>query len=700
MQGRILCFFLPQRNAVSNQNEWIRLNNITQKTQLPRVELDIGTQSECIMEIPYTSPASCLNLRTGIGNLGSVFFQMYSPLEVGSGGSNSCDYTIWVSFKDVELNTPAPSTLVFGTQMDFSGAIVHKAQPTGSIKQKKVMESERRRTGWLSDTLNKASNVVALGSELLSPVAPALSSLAAPTEWALSAASGLASAFGWSKPPLNNDTTIVKFGSAPFMLNSDGCDTAIAHSNQSTNQLRVLPGFGNSDIDEMSLQSLVSRPAFYKSFDMSVNDAVDTSLFNMSLTPSMYAYETTLDPLISGQVTKGGTTVAYRTYLPIAYFTRFFKYYRGSIKITLKFVKTEFHSGRVSVVYTPGPGIVNTNANTTFVYRDILDLRHSSEFSFVAPYVSTTPYRPTTNEQVSQPNGASYGDIDIRVVNELKAPASVPSTIRCLVEVSAADDFELACPVPFIGANQLGGYEFNARVFTTQMDSVSDIVGAVSKFIGSSKIVNPNNMAPAEYCIGEHITSVKQLLTRFSRTSIPVAETNTTTRYLDPWAIGTYGRNDANTGFYETGLADDYYALIASCFAYSRGSIRIGVTNSVPSTRINTFIGDVYNSTTSIGGSPTNYTRRPCQLAAVHNGTQNNNFTEVRMPMYCPTPYYYNQFYYRESPITTPLFYPRSNFQMSQDNNSVPGFYRAVGDDFQLGMFLCCPPILVDTSYP
>jgi hypothetical protein len=697
MQGRLFMHFVPQAMANLNNTLGVRNLNRTTKTQHPRVDLDIGTQSEAVFEVPYVSPANCLNLQTGYGNCGSVYLDLYSPLLVGTGQPNSFDYSIWISFKDIEISTPSTPNLVFGTQMneakDFGnnlGKRIRKAIPPGSLKAKLVADAENRKSAWLSTTLSNMADLSSSIASLSLPIAPTLSALAGPTAWALSAASGLTSAFGWSKKTILNEPTIVKFGSAPYMNNSDGAETSTVLANQSTNEVRVLPGFANTSMDEMALKNLVTRPAFYKEFTFSVGQSEDEILFVDLVKPGYY-YHLGLDDTMS----VSGTTVTYRTYLPISYFSRFFEKYRGSVKYTLKFVKTEFHSGRVLLSYTPGNSLAAPdNVDSTYVFRDIIDLRHSSEFSFVCPYVATQPYRPVVNTLADVGALASMGYFQIRVLNSLQAPNTVAQSISCIVEVSACDDFELANPVPFV-ANEDPDYQTN--IFRTQMDSSNELVGALAKPVGSSSIVGANNLAPSEFCIGEIVTSVKQLLTRFSRVLAPSATASLNNRFINPYFIGFMGFDGSFT-LVTNNMNSDYFSFIGACFAYCRGSVRIGtaITNTTAMPRaVYTFLGTSVSNIIYDGGAYVINQRRAQALHVLHNSDQNNNFCETKIPMYAYTPFMSNTL---GGPSSTPND-PYINKHYL--NVAIPGtpvttdFYRATGDDFQFGFFLNCPPIVV-----
>lgn len=701
MQGRLLMHFVPQ--AASHQDDvyGIRNVNLTTISQHPRVELDIATQSEAIFEIPYISPANCLNLQTGVGNVGSVWLTVYSPLEVGASAPTEFTYTMWISFKDIEISTPSTPNLVFGTQMNEArdmgndiGKRILKAIPPGSLKAKMVADAENRKSAWLSTTLGNMADLSSNIASLALPVAPTLSALAGPTSWALSAAAGLASAFGWSKKTILNEPTIVRFGTSPYMNNSDGNDTSIVLANQSTNEVRVLPGFANTNMDEMSLKSLVQRPAYLTSVTWSVGTAADNFIFVDLVKPAYYYLDRTEQSYAGATVTANT-----RSYLPISYFSRFFRYYRGSVKYTIKFVKTEFHSGRVLISYTPGNSLsAPDNAASSYVFRDILDIRHSSEFSFICPYVATTPYRPTVNTTADLGQLASMGYFQIRILNELQAPETVSQSVNIIIEVSACDDFELACPVPFIGGDEPN---VNCNIFRTQMDSSSEIVGAISKPIGSSSIVGSGNLAPAEFCIGETITSIKQLLSRFSRVTTKNANASLQNRTWYPYYMGFAGF-DSLGALVTPGMASDWFSRFGACFAYGRGSVRFGVA-ATTSTTLPTWVTmyTVFDdsvttaSDVSAAGGGSRYMR---QHATV-NFAQMNNFAELKIPMYAHTPFQNNLFGAVLTPSTTYTpFHNRFGIESTTNNPAYTcDTYRAVGDDFQFGFFLNCPLVLVNT---
>jgi len=104
-QGRMIMAYIPAGlDGFSN-----RFASLTTITQLPNTQLDIATDTSAILEIPYVTPYTHFNLLTGVGESATLSISSYLPFKYGT-GSSKCDYTIWVSLKDVELITPSVVT--------------------------------------------------------------------------------------------------------------------------------------------------------------------------------------------------------------------------------------------------------------------------------------------------------------------------------------------------------------------------------------------------------------------------------------------------------------------------------------------------------------------------------------------------------------------------------------------------------------
>jgi hypothetical protein len=75
--------------------------------------------------------------------------------------------------------------------------------------------------------------------------------------------------------------------------------------------------------------------------------------------------------------------------------------WRGSFVLTIKAAKTSFHSGRLMITYAPCdgtsfgvPGSAKLDLDkTNYCYREVIDLRDGSEWSFILPYASTSLWK-------------------------------------------------------------------------------------------------------------------------------------------------------------------------------------------------------------------------------------------------------------------------------------------------------------------
>lgn len=68
--------------------------------------------------------------------------------------------------------------------------------------------------------------------------------------------------------------------------------------------------------------------------------------------------------------------------IPATFIAQQFEYCRSSIRVTIKVVKTGFHSGRLMFWYNPnydgGGTTVPTVVNSTYILREFLDIRENS----------------------------------------------------------------------------------------------------------------------------------------------------------------------------------------------------------------------------------------------------------------------------------------------------------------------------------
>ncbi|UHK03190.1 MAG: polyprotein [Hangzhou dicistro-like virus 1] len=164
----------------------------------------------------------------------------------------------------------------------------------------------------------------------------------------------------------------------------------------------------------------------------------------------------------------------------LAYVSRAFCYWRGSIHVKLQIVGTAFHSGRLAVIYDPSwvpEGDRPSDLDTLMMMNTIIvDVQEQQEIAIELPYMSVRPWLrcdsfrgqenfiPQFTINDMKLGQFANGTMIVVVLNGLVAPSNVASTIDMNVFVYGGPDFELAVPnsldplslVPPEGVSQRG----------------------------------------------------------------------------------------------------------------------------------------------------------------------------------------------------------------------------------------------------
>lgn len=546
MAGRLILAYIPQyRHAPRTYTT--HLNSLITITQLPHVEMTLQ-DTECELIIPYIAPTTHFNVLTDFYDWGTVFCFVYSPLATGTGASTAT-YTAWLSFDDFEVEVPiVPQSTGYATKKN-----VIKRYRVNAIKSNLDSEVNEGK-GPISSVL---SNISSIATTLYS--IPMLSPIAGPTAWMTNLASGVASSFGWCKPVV--DTPIVRFMTAPHAYNANINEPDLANNMGllADNRVAVMPDVNLSGVDEMSISFIKRQKAYFTKVTWSAV-SLPGPLISFPCYPAAFA-----GPVVTVPVAVPNTLRAIdRT--PIAFLGKLYQYWRGSIEVTLKVVKTEYHTGRLVLAFSPQSAQSTvTNAQTNYVHREIVDLRDGSEFVIKVPYCYNSMYLDT-----DQAKNDIFMMLQVNILNELVAPDTCSQSVDILMEVRGGVDMEFQLPKPF---NMTP-----SQIIEPQSGGEGQAEMVLDKCIGSSTVHDPTKMA-AELCIGESSTSLLQLVKRYVRLASTNTDINTlNTMTIYPYYFGGYYAAPVianSTAGYITG---DYVGTIAACYAHSRGALRYRVT--------------------------------------------------------------------------------------------------------------------------
>jgi len=547
-QGRYFLAFFNTAGAISASQDapWLNLHTATlcQRTQLPKVSIDINRDTEAVFEVPFISAYSHMLVKGSnvvYTNPGKFLLCCYSPL-VAPTGSTIATYSIYGHMEDVDLVTPT----VPQARINFKSS-AKSIRSTGNQDHQRN-EQEQANLGPITSTLRNVSKAADIVAKI-----PMLSAIAAPVAWFTDISASVANVFGWSNPLDLSEVTRAIQTIIPYANNVDMPDAAMPLALYARNTIEVLPGLGGTDIDEMSIDYLKTIPAYFVSFDLNTANVNGERIWRDFLAPVNFT--TTI-------VDNSRTVVGWT---PVAYLSQFFNYYRGGFIFKFHVVSTEFHSGRYSVDFYPAEGRISTTisfAQAPYVHREIIDLREGNEFTFHVPYTSISNYRPT-----NQP----FGGIAVHCINPLVAPASVSSVVKVLVEVCGAPDFEYAGLTTGLHTLNAPSAPQSNINFAPKVDSITEGT------IGDSDLTD-DRLLNSRHCMGEKVMSVLTILKHNNQFVTPDQGTTATAGAIAPFGINAYGFGGAINN--DSPFKSDLYSMISAMYAMSRGAVRWKVFNN------------------------------------------------------------------------------------------------------------------------
>jgi len=692
-QGRLILSYLPESAEMQPERKFTSLYCLQLLTQQPRIDIDVANDTEAIMEIPFVSNNLYASLLDDTFDYGTFYLTPYCALRVGAGAS-TVKLGIWCHFEDVEIVYPTIPGLL--TQSGIRRKKARGGSSTGGVDTTD-QELNQAGLGPISGLASRVSKSAAVLSEI-----PLISAFTAPVSWAADIVSRSAMALGYSKPTIEGPFSRGAPTVWPNMHNVDAADNSNKLSASIRNKLENLPGFAGTDVDEMAISHIVQIPSYIGLVNWSTAAAVGTALNHYYVGPRQYG---TIIPLATSTGTKPiefGPVVGY--------LANAFRFWRGGITFHFKVVKTEFHSGRLMFAFMPGlnrTAVDSTFDGTQYLYKEIFDLRTSSEFSVTIPYVGLTPYTRTDHWS---------GVASLWILNPLTAPDTVSSSVDILVEVCGAEDMEFGAPkqwgpdtvwnpkVPcLIGqsglvkpALQLPGLE--PQGMAPKLSNGGDVHGQEdNETVTQSQIMT--TLEPAKYCMGERILSLRQLL-KMSSSLITQAAIAQSQYYVAPFFTQN---NVFQLGAAQaTAIPCDFYSYYVSMFRYYRGGVRIKANIGITSTAAASYYCRLVCSNRVMGRVVDDYGSTTTDGTGVVVNMDSSTYTNGAMGMYpeVEVPYYghtharhvYNASAY--NPITTDLSTHGHLLHIQCGNSTVsPHFYRSVADDFSAGFFIGCLPL-------
>jgi hypothetical protein len=451
-------------------------------TNLPHVRLDLTETTMVELTIPFLF----LNdfypiLTTGTTDVfGRVSVTTILPI-ISVVGMNAPTYELYTFLSDVQL---------IGADSASSTTV--------ALQSGGVATAESKQSHLFSRGLATAARITRfVGSGI-----PSLSGIAGPASWVLDGASGIAKYFGYSRPMIQDPSTMMYRADGMCEANVDMPAVGYVVGSFKGNALSITPAFAATDVDEMSFDFIKSQYSQICVGVVSTANSHGDAIYAAPVTLCVMWYRSPISrPFCNIAYPRDSASIAAtgNSFFPshVMNLASFFRFWRGGFVYRFTFAKTKFHGGRYMITYNPKTTI-NTSASTfanvegpevsaslvqPYGYSKIMDLKDGNVFEFYVPYSAEVPYVSFDS---------AIGSLTVVCIDPLTASASVTGSVPFLVEVKAADDFEFA--------------DYAGPMFVTQS------AGTVYTQSGGDVVVKSVTKDTAPETIGEKMMSVKQII--------------------------------------------------------------------------------------------------------------------------------------------------------------------------------------------
>jgi hypothetical protein len=515
--------YLEDDNVTKNRAFFIQ--DLVQASQKPHLLLDPCTSQGGEMLLPFIWPENYLDITNANweDEMGRVTIHDFDVLHHANGGTDPISVVVFVWAENVTLAVPtttAAQGAVTAADLDeFGFPKPYDTQASGKKPKKSIRKANNTQssTEWEPDgVISKPASAIAKAANALSMI-PVIGPYAKSTEMVATRIGQVARLFGYSRPQIMTDASVYTPRYAGNICNSDKPETLVKLTLDSKNELSIdsrVMGLGGED--ELTINSIAQRPSFWRQFNWPETAVTDTLLTSFQVMP-IYGQVLTAAPVEELHATA------------LAFAATPFEAWQGSIKFRFNVVCSEYHRGRLRIVYNPKTspaGAIPYNQ----VYSTIIDIKEERDFEYevkwadirawgrnlgVRALTSTTLFSDST--PVTTGTEFDNGSLSVYVVNELATPSTSAADVDIQIWVSAGDDFAVAAPSPN-NYSQLSVFAEQAEMApdtlatTTDDSNAPTCVGEIKSF-GMGEGIKEDN----QYLVyqGERILSFREMLKRY-----------------------------------------------------------------------------------------------------------------------------------------------------------------------------------------
>jgi hypothetical protein len=560
--GKIIASYLPlaQLNDLELPHTIGDLGDICLATQRPHVFLDPCTSTGGQLDLPFFWYRDSLWIpQAEWENMGKIYIETINQLRNANGSTTPVRISCFAWMSDVQLSCP--------TTRDTTALIA---------------QSEYNEGGIISRPLTALSNIARSAAGYMpsyKPFAMAASSI-------LGVSAEIAKVFGYSRPP--DISSPVRYTPKPcFNLSHyDVMDKTTKLSLDSKQELSIDPRIsGLGPEDPLTIDSLVTRQNYIRSINWTTSQQSGTIVEGLLVWPYHYVVNSTaLNNVLPSYA------------LPVLEA----KYWQGDMVLRVEVACSNFHKGRLLIMYDPAatsPGAITPETNVAYSY--ILDIAAEKDVTIEIPWSQPSAFGhraidyPLDNTpgttQASATSGADNGAVAVFVLNELTAPGASTAPVEINFYVSWKPGFKIAGPIATydqVGFDALSVGLLpnlaNVPALDAQAEQVEADAAKVDHDPTNEQIdftagtIAPENMEMLVYG-GEDIRTMRAFMKRPNLLRIwPVPVASGFTLYVDevlmPRARGYYSNPGWANGFEYN--RNSFLTLGRYAYAGFRGGIR------------------------------------------------------------------------------------------------------------------------------
>jgi len=308
----------------------------------------------------------------------------YSNAPSASHGSYMVEYFVINTMTSGTAVVPSASVCVYASLVNPSFEGLTQTLSGAFTKEKKA-------DGLLSTAAKGISKMASYGSMLFPQIAPHLT--------LFSSVSGVLgdvlSHFGFSKPPVLENSHLVLNRTCDNYSQKDGRSTAIVLGGSQAQSLAINPGWGLGDLEDMDIAAICSKSGLVANgLNIPMALAGESTLFYFPVDPGLQM----------------GTTSSFY-YTPLGGIANMFSYWCGDLDFEFEFVSSVFHRGTILIAWDPA-GISSafpsfTDALTT-LKNVTVDVSGNTSVKITIPYKQPMPWL-SVGGPLTRVNTATFG---------------------------------------------------------------------------------------------------------------------------------------------------------------------------------------------------------------------------------------------------------------------------------------------------